>query len=203
MIRKFKYLIKMTAKELLYKIKDQHNIGSAWQLTEHIIIEAMEKYSKQQLKKSSLDIILKDRLKFSRLVEWMNENNMLNPDKGLIDYEVSEMFLETDAYKRFDEKSSKNKKSDENRFVSIKHLLSLMRQRDKIDDEISSYNFHHCKYCGDTKPKHGFYPLLGIISGNIINETSGLTCNRCVMTDKEYEETFGEPKEIIPNQNER
>jgi hypothetical protein len=50
-----------------------------------------------------------DRLKFSRLVEWMNENNMLNNDLGIIDYEVAEMFLETDAYKRFEaEMNDKN-----------------------------------------------------------------------------------------------
>lgn len=40
----------MTAKEILYEIKDQHHIGTAWQLTEHIIIEAMEKYAQQQVK---------------------------------------------------------------------------------------------------------------------------------------------------------
>lgn len=47
-----------------------------------------------------MDIILKDRLKFLKLVEWMNENDMLNNDLGLIDYEVAEMFQETDTYKQ-------------------------------------------------------------------------------------------------------
>lgn len=40
----------MTAKKLLYKIKDKYNIGIAWQTTEHVIIEAMEKYAEQQVK---------------------------------------------------------------------------------------------------------------------------------------------------------
>ena len=48
----------MTAKEILYEIKDRYNIGTAWQLTEHIIIEAMEKYAQQQAKScaNSLDL---------------------------------------------------------------------------------------------------------------------------------------------------
>ena len=37
----------MKAKDILYQIKDKHNIGTAWQLTEHIIIEAMELYAHQ------------------------------------------------------------------------------------------------------------------------------------------------------------
>ena len=44
----------MTAKEILYEIKDRYNIGTAWQLTEHIIIEAMEKYAQQQVKNCAI-----------------------------------------------------------------------------------------------------------------------------------------------------
>jgi hypothetical protein len=46
----------MTAKEILYEIKDKHNIGTAWQLTEHIIIEAMEEYADQQVRKSNVPV---------------------------------------------------------------------------------------------------------------------------------------------------
>ena len=47
----------MTAKEILYEIKDRHNIGNAWQLTEHIIIEAMEKYAQQQAKNCTIPLV--------------------------------------------------------------------------------------------------------------------------------------------------
>ena len=47
----------MTAKELLYEIKDRYNIGTAWQLTEHIIIEAMEKYAQQQVKNCAIPLV--------------------------------------------------------------------------------------------------------------------------------------------------
>ncbi len=55
----------------------------------------------------------------------------------------------------------------------------------------------HCKICGDTTPKHNFYPLFSsiIIEGHF--ETSSLMCNRCAMSDEDYLRTFKEPKEII------
>jgi len=38
------------AREILYKTKVKHNIGNVWQLTEHIILNAMETYAQQQVK---------------------------------------------------------------------------------------------------------------------------------------------------------
>jgi len=48
----------MTAKEILHEIKDQHNISTAWQLTEHIIIEAMEKYAQQQVENCAMPLVI-------------------------------------------------------------------------------------------------------------------------------------------------
>lgn len=84
-----------------------------------------------------------------------------------------------------------------NRFVPIKDLQDLMKQRDEIDNKISSFTTQHCSICGDTQPKHGFYPLWGMAVGEGIYQTSGLKCNRCGRNDKEYEEIFGEPKEQL------
>jgi len=53
----------------------------------------------------------------------------------------------------------------------------------------------HCRICGDTDPKHGFYPLWGMAIGKDIYQTSGFMCNECALTDEEYLKTFGEPKE--------
>ena len=47
----------MTAKEILYEIKDRYNIENAWELTEHIIIEAMEKYAQQQAKNCTIPLV--------------------------------------------------------------------------------------------------------------------------------------------------
>lgn len=46
----------ISAKDILYCTKDKYNIGSAWQLTEHIILEAMEEYSKLNQVKQIKDI---------------------------------------------------------------------------------------------------------------------------------------------------
>lgn len=47
--------MKPSAKETLHKVKNRHNIGSAWKLTEHVIIEAMEEYAKQN--ENSTDLL--------------------------------------------------------------------------------------------------------------------------------------------------
>ena len=44
----------MTAKETLYKIKAKHNIGNAWQVTEPIIIEAMEEFAREAVKNCAI-----------------------------------------------------------------------------------------------------------------------------------------------------
>ena len=84
-----------------------------------------------------------------------------------------------------------------NRFVNIKKLQSLLAEKERIENEINSVNAHHCRECGDTKPQHGFYPLLGMATGEGIHQSSGLICNRCALTDEEYLEIFNEPKEKI------
>lgn len=84
-----------------------------------------------------------------------------------------------------------------NRFVNIQELKDLYRKRYELHDNIRSYHSAHCKKCGDTAPKHGFYPLFSFSCGPDIIETSSLICNRCAISDEEYEKTFGEKKEVI------
>ena len=83
------------------------------------------------------------------------------------------------------------------RFIPINKLKRLLKQRESIDNKIYSYNLGHCRECGDTKPKHGFYPLYGMAVGPGIYQTSSLICNRCRLTDQEYLDRFGEHKENI------
>lgn len=45
-----------------------------------------------------------------------------------------------------------------------------------------------CDVCGETNPKHGFFPLFHSPS------VSGVTCNRCYWNDEKYKEYFGEDK---------
>lgn len=40
-----------------------------------------------------------DRSKFLKFAEWLNKNNYLNNKKSLIDYELAELFMETNIYK--------------------------------------------------------------------------------------------------------
>ena len=85
-----------------------------------------------------------------------------------------------------------------NRFIDIKKLQSLLAEKKRIENKISSFNSNHCRECGDTKPKHSFYPLWGIAVGmDLVPQTSGYICNRCRLTDEEYQERFNEPKEKI------
>ncbi len=55
-------------------------------------------------------------------------------------------------------------------------------------DFLSALPAMFCDRCGETEPKHGFYPLWHYPS------VSGLTCNKCYLTDEEYLKWFGEPK---------
>lgn len=51
-----------------------------------------------------------------------------------------------------------------------------------------------CDQCGETDPKHGFYPLQAMGfdgSGNSMGYT-GFTCNKCARSPEEYEKMFGE-----------
>lgn len=82
------------------------------------------------------------------------------------------------------------------RFVPVKELQELLKKREAIEIELASHP-PHCDRCGDTKPKHGFYPLFSMASGPGIYQTSSISCNRCNYSDKQYEEIFNEPKEII------
>lgn len=85
----------------------------------------------------------------------------------------------------------------EKRFVNVKEVQTWMKVKETMEHNISTVNPMHCHQCGDTKPKHGFYPLFGTAVGEGIYQTSRLLCNRCALTDEEYEERFGEPKENI------
>ena len=84
-----------------------------------------------------------------------------------------------------------------NRFVNVKKLQELLKEKERIENEINSYPTVHCHVCGDTKPKHGFYPLMGKTVGNGIFQTSMFICNRCALTDEQYQEKFGETKEKL------
>jgi hypothetical protein len=87
------------------------------------------------------------------------------------------------------------------RFVPINEIKDLMKQMDQIQGKIQSFGLEHCQKCGDTKPKHGFYPLLGGCYGPGIYQTSPMLCNRCGRTDDDYFKMFKEPKEIILDMN--
>lgn len=78
-------------------------------------------------------------------------------------------------------------KNNNKRFVPIKELQELYKQQRDITDKINLYNPNHCKICGDTQPKHGFYPLFCRIG---LFETSSMTCNKCARTKDEYEKLF-------------
>lgn len=87
------------------------------------------------------------------------------------------------------------------RFVDIDNLLIYKNKIIEIQNEIAKVP-PHCQRCGDTQPKHGFYPLF--IGGNLIVDnqfqcrtTSDLLCNRCALNDENYLKTFGEEKEIV------
>ena len=88
-----------------------------------------------------------------------------------------------------------------NRFIDIEKLQALLVEKKRIENEISSFNPNHCRDCGDTRPKHGFYPLWGMAVGEDIYQSSGFICNRCALTDKEYQERFNESKENIKTKN--
>lgn len=85
------------------------------------------------------------------------------------------------------------------RFVNIPEVQTWMKVREVMNHNISTVPNMHCKECGDTNPKHGFYPTLSSFVANGVYETSMFTCNRCALSDKEYEELFGEPKELVEN----
>ena len=85
----------------------------------------------------------------------------------------------------------------EERFINIKEVQTWMKVREKMDKNISTVNPMHCKECGDTNPKNGFYPLLSSCVVGGVNGTSLLTCNRCRLDDDEYKKIFSEPKEIV------
>lgn len=89
------------------------------------------------------------------------------------------------------------------RFVNIKEVKTWMEVERAMQHNISTVNPMHCKECGDTTPKHGFYPLLVSTGGSDIYQTSSLTCNRCRLSDEEYLKLFDEPKEIINFENKK
>jgi len=85
------------------------------------------------------------------------------------------------------------------RFVNLKEVKSLLKQKEEIEKQLSQVPVIHCRRCGDTKPVHLFEPIWGMAVGEGIYETSGNMCNRCSLNDKQYEERFGVPKEVVPD----
>lgn len=82
---------------------------------------------------------------------------------------------------------------ENNRFVPIEKIKKVWKETGDFLQAIAHYNPTHCQWCGDTKPKTGFYPLLGYG----LYQTSGFSCNRCRYNDEDYLRIFGEPKEVI------
>lgn len=64
---------------------------------------------------------------------------------------------------------------------------------DRIQDELFSIapGGVFCNMCGETNPKHGFYPLMVMGAGRC----SPVDCNKCRRSIKEYKELFGEEEE--------
>jgi hypothetical protein len=73
----------MIAKEVLYEVKEKYNIGTAWQLTEHVIIEAMEKYAQQQVNDIYLEMNKIQELKQKKIFVKFIVPDLL-PEDGLI-----------------------------------------------------------------------------------------------------------------------
>ena len=65
--------------------------------------------------------------------------------------------------------------------------LQRVKEAKELIDNLFGVMF--CDRCGDTQPKHGFFPLFHSPS------VSGVTCNRCWHSDRDYKRIFGEQKE--------
>ena len=76
------------------------------------------------------------------------------------------------------------------RFIPLNIIKYLIKQKEEIEQKLNKYPILYCNKCGDTNPNHGFYPLLS---------SFGITCNRCRLSDEEYENIFNCKKEIIEN----
>lgn len=85
------------------------------------------------------------------------------------------------------------------RYVNIQEIKDLKKQIREIQEKIRAYPKDHCRVCGDTQPRNGWYPIFGGPIGGPSESTSFLLCNRCGRSDENYEQTFGEPKEKIIN----
>jgi len=85
------------------------------------------------------------------------------------------------------------------RFVNLKEVKSLIKQKEEIEKQLSEVPVIHCHVCGDTKPIHHFDAIWGMAVGEGIYQTSGNICHRCALSDKQYEERFGVPKEVVPD----
>lgn len=90
--------------------------------------------------------------------------------------------------------------------VDVKKLDKLKKRWEKLNKEAQQAFYDYtaelkkwndgwfCDICGETDPKHGFYPLQSMgydADGNSLGH-SGFTCNRCGRTPEQYEEMFGE-----------
>jgi hypothetical protein len=82
------------------------------------------------------------------------------------------------------------------RYIDLKRAEEILRQIRNLEKEYDEMikEGMHCKNCGDTRPKHGFYPLQGMAIGDDVFQTSWYLCNKCALSDKDYEERFREPK---------
>ena len=86
-------------------------------------------------------------------------------------------------------------KDSKQRFVNVERIAEIQKALTSLNKELSLFPINHCKICGDTKPKNNYealysssYPSLSI---------SAITCNRCALSDENYERIYGGKKEII------
>lgn len=85
--------MELEAKEVLDEIREKHNIGNAWQLTQHVILEAMEEYSRRS-KRISKDDKLRNLTSFQH---WLGSNyNNLPTDSGNMTKRAIEYLKEKD-----------------------------------------------------------------------------------------------------------
>ena len=69
----------------------------------------------------------------------------------------------------------------------MKVNLAKVKKAKETLDKLDGVFF--CDECGETAPSHGFYPLYHSPS------LSGVTCNPCRRSDKDFLATFGHTKQ--------
>ena len=93
-------------------------------------------------------------------------------------------------------------KKDRKRFFPVEQVDEIFKELKKMHGDNADPDMH-CQICGDTQPRHGFYPMYGAAIGFGIRRTSGMWCNRCRLSDEDYERMFGEKKEVFDEEDKK